>query len=213
MAGFCTGCGATLADGVRFCNVCGTPVPVAEAVPVAPAAPVTPIAPVAEVVTPVTEPVAPVAPATPVMEVVTPQPSVEVQPQMFNNVSQGQTSYNNIPIMSVTSSSGRTPDPELSAITSYSPKNSIYDKPEVPAENKPVNMWAYFGLELALSVPIVGFVLTFVLAFAPKNVNIKNFVRSRFCFWIIGAVGVAIFLILTLGVGMSFAGLDFDRLF
>lgn len=65
--------------------------------------------------------------------------------------------------------------------------------PNIPEEYKPISMWGYFGYELLFSIPCVGFIVLLVMAFGSKNVNVKNFARSYFCYMIIAAVAFALF--------------------
>lgn len=70
----------------------------------------------------------------------------------------------------------------------------------IPEEYKPISMWGYFGYEILFSIPFVGLILLLVFSFGgTKNVNVKNFARSYFCFLIIAAIIFAIVL--------SFSGL------
>ncbi len=64
----------------------------------------------------------------------------------------------------------------------------------IPEEYKPISMWGYFGYELLFSIPCVGFILLLVFAFGgTKNINLKNFARSYFCYMIIAAIIFALF--------------------
>ena len=67
----------------------------------------------------------------------------------------------------------------------------------IPEEYKPIGMWGYFGYELLFSIPCVGFILLLVFAFGgTKNVNLRNFARSYFCYMIIiGAIAIICFII------------------
>ena len=78
----------------------------------------------------------------------------------------------------------------------------------IPEEYKPISMWGYFGYELLFSIPCIGFIILLVFAFGGnRNINVKNFARSYFCFIIIGLVlGVIVFLIL-MALGLLGAGL------
>ncbi len=76
----------------------------------------------------------------------------------------------------------------------------------IPEEYKPITMWGYFGYQLLFGIPCIGFIILCVFALGgTKNINLKNFARSYFCFIIIGIIlAVIIFLIMTLlGVSMS----------
>jgi uncharacterized membrane protein len=79
----------------------------------------------------------------------------------------------------------------------------------IPESHKPISMWGYFGYELLFSIPCVGFIVLLVFAFGGnKNINVKNFARSYFCFLILGVVFVIIvFLIMGL-LGVSVASYD-----
>lgn len=63
----------------------------------------------------------------------------------------------------------------------------------IPEEYRPISMWGYFGYELLFSIPCVGFILLLVFSFGgARNINLRNFARSYFCFLIIVAVLVVL---------------------
>jgi len=73
---------------------------------------------------------------------------------------------------------------------------------QVPPEYEPISMWGYFGYELLFSIPLVGLIVALVFSFGgTRNINLKNFARSYFCFLIIVAAVVGI-----LGVSLAGAG-------
>ena len=60
------------------------------------------------------------------------------------------------------------------------------DNTNLPEEYRPISMWGYFGYQILFSIPCVGFIALLIFAFGgTKNVNLKNFARSYFCFTII----------------------------
>ena len=66
-------------------------------------------------------------------------------------------------------------------------------------DNTPITMWGYFGYQLLFSIPCVGIILILMFSFGgTKNVNLRNYARSQFCYWIVIAV---LLLILTLAGG------------
>lgn len=68
-------------------------------------------------------------------------------------------------------------------------------KNEVPEDYKPIGMWGYLGYEILFSIPLVGFILLLVFSFGgTKNVNLRNFARSYFCFLIIVVVLILIII-------------------
>ena len=72
-------------------------------------------------------------------------------------------------------------------------------EPVVPAENRPLGPWAYFGYGLLFSIPVIGFILLIILSFAGRNVNRKNFARSYWCWAIlvIALILIAVVILLT----------------
>lgn len=63
----------------------------------------------------------------------------------------------------------------------------------IPEEYRPISMWGYFGYQLLFTIPCVGFILLLVFALGgAKNINLRNFARSYFCYMIIIAVLVGI---------------------
>lgn len=72
----------------------------------------------------------------------------------------------------------------------------------IPEEYKPISMWGYFGYELLFSIPCVGFILLLVFAFGgTKNINLKNFARSYFCYFIIIAAITTITVLILIALG------------
>ena len=68
------------------------------------------------------------------------------------------------------------------------PQPDYYSQsPEDYAQNAVVTTGAFFGLNLLFSLPAVGWIICLIMAFAPKNKNIKNFARSKLI-WIIIAI-------------------------
>ena len=72
----------------------------------------------------------------------------------------------------------------------------------VPAEYAPISMWGYFGYELLFSIPCIGFIFLIVYAISAKNVNLKNFARSYFCYLIIVLIVCAIVFFAAMGAGV-----------
>lgn len=63
----------------------------------------------------------------------------------------------------------------------------------IPEEYRPISMWGYFGYEILFSIPCIGFILLIVFSVGgTKNVNLRNFARSYFCFLVIIVILVLI---------------------
>ena len=93
------------------------------------------------------------------------------------------------------------------------PQPDYYSQsPEDYAQNAVVTTGAFFGLNLLFSLPAIGWIICLIMAFAPKNKNIKNFARSKLI-WII----IAIILGVICGIIFAFVfknmGVDIDDYF
>lgn len=72
-----------------------------------------------------------------------------------------------------------------------------YDVNNLPEQYRPLSPWAYFGLQLLFSVPVVGLVFLIVFSVSRGNINRRNFARSYFCVYAI--VGVILLICLLTG--------------
>lgn len=63
----------------------------------------------------------------------------------------------------------------------------------------PLSPWAYFGLSILYSIPIIGFIVLLVNAIGAENVNKRNYARSYFCWLVI--LGIIVGTIVILGGG------------
>ena len=70
-------------------------------------------------------------------------------------------------------------------------------------DNKPISMWGYFGYQILFALPVVGWILVIIFAFASPNVNVRNFARSYFCILIV-IVALLLFALVT-GGGLAVA--------
>lgn len=69
---------------------------------------------------------------------------------------------------------------------------------DLPEHLRPLSPWAYFGLSLLYSVPIVGFIFLIIFSISRTNINRRNFTRSYWCSLII--VGVILLIALVIGI-------------
>ena len=73
----------------------------------------------------------------------------------------------------------------------------------VPEKYKPISMWGYFGYQLLFAIPCIGFIILIVFALGgTKNVNLKNFARSYFCWFVICLVLTIILALLGGSLGL-----------
>ncbi len=69
-------------------------------------------------------------------------------------------------------------------------KNEISRLPE---KYRPLSAWAYWGLTILFSVPVVGFIFLIIFALNGSNINRRSFARSYFCVLILAAIIIAVF--------------------
>ena len=68
-------------------------------------------------------------------------------------------------------------------------KNEISHLPE---KYRPLSAWAYWGLTILFSVPVVGFIFLIIFALNGSNINRRSFARSYFCVLILAAIIIAV---------------------
>lgn len=175
MARFCTNCGKTIPDGSAFCTECGTPIPseaparaVEEPAPAAAAVPEAAVPEEAapeEIIASVQTEEAPTPEPKPVSEPIPepiPEPPVQPQPQPSY---QQQQSYR--------------PQPAPVSTEGVKPKGGKYGV---------VGTGAFFGLQLLFALPLIGWIACIIMAFAPKNENIRHYARANLIWFIVGIV-------------------------
>lgn len=63
----------------------------------------------------------------------------------------------------------------------------------IPDEYRPISMWGYFGYSILFVIPLLGLILIIVFSVGgTRNINLRNFARSYFCWLIIGVILFAI---------------------
>ena len=75
----------------------------------------------------------------------------------------------------------------------------------LPAQYKPLGAWAYFGLQLLFSIPVVGFVFLIVFSFSGANINRRNFARSYWCKLLISLIIFLLVVIVLAATGLGAA--------
>ena len=79
-------------------------------------------------------------------------------------------------------------------------KNEISHLPE---KYRPLSAWAYWGLTLLFSVPVVGFIFLIIFALNGSNINRRSFARSYFCVLILAAIIAAIIIAVLFATGYA----------
>ncbi len=78
----------------------------------------------------------------------------------------------------------------------YAQPQTSYASPAPDPTNKVVGTGAYLGLMLLFAIPIIGQIACIIMAFAPKNKNIKHFARAQLILMIIAIVLIGILVAL-----------------
>ncbi|MBP5604764.1 MAG: zinc ribbon domain-containing protein [Ruminiclostridium sp.] len=177
---FCTNCGAQIGDNDEFCALCGAKNETFS----------TGQDQVIDV-TPVKVSAYPPPPAQMPQSLPGYQQPYNSTPQPQN---QGgyQQSYNNM--------APPPPPPQGQYGYNYN-QPYIFDKNNIPPEYKPISAWGYFGYDLLFGIPVVGFVLLIVFAFASSNINLRNYARSFFCVLLL--VVIVVVILVLLGVSLT----------
>lgn len=76
------------------------------------------------------------------------------------------------------------------------PAQQTYTQPAPDPASKVVGTGAYFGLMLLFAIPIIGQIACLIMAFAPKNKNIKHFARAQLIWMVIAIVLIGILVAL-----------------
>ena len=74
------------------------------------------------------------------------------------------------------------------AQNNYQAQQTYTPVPAADPTNKVVGTGAYFGLMLLFALPVIGFIACIIMAFAPKNKNIKHFARAMLIWTVIAVV-------------------------
>lgn len=179
MARFCEKCGTQL-DGVEaFCPNCGAPVAAEPETPAAETAAET----VAAEMNAAETAAAPAAPAeesasgsadgAPAAPAPAPAPA-PAQPQY----QQAQPQY-------------QQAQPQYTVVTA------------APEPDQTVSTARFFWFRILFVIPFVGFILSIIMSFAPRNVNFKHFARSYMIMYFIGIGLVLVGLIIAIAGGAA----------
>ena len=97
----------------------------------------------------------------------------------------------------------------MEAAVPVPPAPPVSATPAAPAP-KLLGPWAYFGLKILFSIPLVGFILLIVFSLDNSHLNRRNFARSYWCDLILSVV-LSLLLVILLSVTGVFQEL-FDLL-
>lgn len=84
----------------------------------------------------------------------------------------------------------------------------VYQAPvqqELPEQYRPLSPWAYWGLSILFTVPIVGLIFLIIFSFNSGNINRRNFARSYWCSILILLAILLVVVLIAAVAGASFA--------
>ena len=89
----------------------------------------------------------------------------------------------------------------MEAAAPVPPAPPVSATPAAPAP-KLLGPWAYFGLKILFSIPLVGFILLIVFSLDNSHLNRRNFARSYWCDLILSVVLSLLLVILLSATGV-----------
>lgn len=82
-----------------------------------------------------------------------------------------------------------------------------FELQHLPEAYRPLSPWAYFGLGILYSLPVIGWIFLIVHAIGSPNLNRRNYARSYFCVYllviIIAVILAAAGVLSTIGQSLS----------
>ena len=180
MARFCEKCGTQLEGVETFCPNCGAPVAAEPETPAAETAAETAAAPVAPAEESANENRAAAEEANggaPAAFEYS-EPAAPAQPQY----QQAQPQY-------------QQAQPQYTVVTA------------APEPDQTVSTARFFWFRILFVIPFVGFILSIIMSFAPRNVNFKHFARSYMIMYFIGIGLVLVGLIIAIAGGAALSDL------
>lgn len=90
-------------------------------------------------------------------------------------------------------------------IPAAAPVQKPITQEDLPAQLRVLSPWAYFGLQILYSIPVVGFIFLLIHTFSAGNLNRRSFARSYWCgLLIIGGIALIVAIIgIILGVSLA----------
>lgn len=76
-------------------------------------------------------------------------------------------------------------------------------EPVFSPKYKPLSPWAYFGLQLLFSLPLVGFICLIVFSLDDGNIHRRNFARSYWCSLLLSVVLIIALIVLFVATGVG----------
>ena len=71
---------------------------------------------------------------------------------------------------------------------------------------KPISAWGHVGYSLLWAIPVVGWIIWFCMALGSRNMNKRNYARSKFC----GILAIVLFVAVAVvaALALDIVGID-----
>lgn len=77
---------------------------------------------------------------------------------------------------------------------------------QIPSQYQPLSPWAFFGLTILFSIPVVGFIFLIIFSFSDSNLCRRNFARSYWCALLVAIILVVAIVLFYLIIAAVFLG-------
>ena len=65
-------------------------------------------------------------------------------------------------------------------------------------KDRPLGPWAYYGLKLLFSIPLIGFICLIIFSVEDGNIHRRNFARSYWCALLVNVILIILLVVLVL---------------
>ncbi|MBO4385257.1 MAG: hypothetical protein J5854_07565 [Clostridia bacterium] len=86
------------------------------------------------------------------------------------------------------------------------PVQRTITKDDLPEQYQPLSAWAYWGLSILFSIPVVGFVFLIVFSISGSNINRRSYARS-YWIWAVICVVLTVVAVIIIALTVGFSGL------
>ena len=75
----------------------------------------------------------------------------------------------------------------------------------LPEKYRPLSPWAYFGLTVLFSIPVIGFIFLIVFSISGANINRRNFARSFWCSLVLALILIGLMALFGIIAGVDYS--------
>lgn len=75
----------------------------------------------------------------------------------------------------------------------------------LPEKYRPLSPWAYFGLTVLFSIPVIGFIFLIIFSISGANINRRNFARSFWCSLVLALILIGLMALFGIIAGVDYS--------